>query len=298
MALAVTVLWSSSWVIIRFGLDDEGLRPITFAGLRYSTAALVLIGVVASRPRARADVRSLERKELAGLAMLGVVFFALTQGAQFIALDNQPAATTSLVLAMTPLLVAVMAGRSLGERATARQFGGAFLVVGGAVLYFSGSLAATAIGMIAATVGLSSNVAGSLLGRNINRQHHRSPLVTTTVSMTIGAVVLLGAGVAVEGVPAVTLAGGLVILWLAVVNTALAFNMWNHSLRHLTATESATINNTMLVQIAALAWIFLDESPSLVQVVGILAVTVGITVGQRIAWRLPASQVPPAAGAR
>ena len=32
-ALLVTVLWSSSWVLVRVGLDDESLRPITFAGL-------------------------------------------------------------------------------------------------------------------------------------------------------------------------------------------------------------------------------------------------------------------------
>jgi drug/metabolite transporter (DMT)-like permease len=282
LAIIVTVLWSSSWVIIRFGLDDEGLRPLTFAGLRYATAAVVLIGVVAYRPLARKGVRSLTRREIAGLALLGVVFFALTQGAQFVALDNQPAATTSLVLAMTPLLVAGMAGRSLGERATARQLTGAILVLGGAALYFSGSLAATAIGMAAATVGLFSNVAGSLLGRQINREHHRSPLVTTTVSMTVGALILLVVGFGVEGVPEISLTAVLIIGWLAIVNTAFAFNLWNHSLRHLTATESSAINNTMLIQIAALAWIFLGETPSAVQVLGILAVTVGITISQRL----------------
>ena len=299
LAIIVTVLWSSSWVIIRFGLDDEGLTPLTFAGLRYATAAVVLIGVVASRPAARKGVRSLTPREIAGLALLGVVFFALTQGAQFVALDNQPAATTSLVLAMTPLLVAAMAGRSLGERATARQLTGAILVLGGAALYFSGSLAATAIGMAAAVVGLFSNVAGSLLGRQINREHHRSPLVTTTVSMTVGALILLAVGWGVEGVPEVSPTAVLIIGWLAVVNTALAFTLWNHSLRHLTATESSAINNTMLIQIAALAWFFLGETPSAAQVLGILAVTVGITISQRTGWRSAPQEtraVPPTAG--
>ncbi len=40
-AILVTVLWSSSWVLIRIGLDDESLPPLTFAGLRYGLAALV-----------------------------------------------------------------------------------------------------------------------------------------------------------------------------------------------------------------------------------------------------------------
>lgn len=295
LALIVTVLWSSSWVIIRFGLDDEGLDPITFAGMRYVMAALVLIGVVASRPTARQRVRALDRRQLGSLALLGVVLIAVAQGAQFVALDHQPAATTSLVLSMTPLLVALAAGASLGESASGRQVFGAVLVAAGAVLYFSGSLAATAIGMAASLVCLAANGAGSLLGRGVNRDVRSSPLVTTTVSMAFGATLLLGTGIAVEGMPSVSLTAWLYIAWLAVVNTAFAFTLWNHSLRHLTATESAAINNTMLIQIAALAWVFLGETPSLIQITGILAVTLGISMGQRIGWR---SGVAVAAGSQ
>ncbi len=74
LALFVTVLWSSSWVIIRFGLDDAGLEPITFAGLRYGAAAAILVGFLAARPARRSDLRALERGHLLRLALLGVVF--------------------------------------------------------------------------------------------------------------------------------------------------------------------------------------------------------------------------------
>jgi len=40
-ALLVTFLWSTSWVLIKVGLED--LPPLTFAGLRYGLAALVLL---------------------------------------------------------------------------------------------------------------------------------------------------------------------------------------------------------------------------------------------------------------
>ena len=39
------------------------------------------------------------------------------------------------------------------------------------------------------------------------------------------------------------------------VNTAFAFTLWNLSLQRLTAVESAGVNNTMLIQIAVLAWL-------------------------------------------
>jgi drug/metabolite transporter (DMT)-like permease len=281
IAVAVTVLWSSSWVIVRFGLDDAGLTPVTFAGMRYGSAAVLLLVVVLSRPTARQALRAQEPIHLVRLAVLGVVFYTLTQGAQFVAIDHQPAATTSLVLSMTPLLVAAGARRTLGESPSGAQIGGALLVAAGAVAYFSGSLGATAVGMVAAGIGLGSNVVAALLGRWVNRMQHSLPLVTTAISMAMGAALLVVTGLVVEGVPAVTARAVAVIAWLAVVNTAFAFTLWNQSMRHLTATESAVINNTMLVQIALLAWAFLGETPSPVQVVGIVTVSVGVMWSQR-----------------
>ena len=279
-ALFVTALWSSSWIIIRFGLDDEGLTPLAFAGIRYGGAAVVLAAVALGRGATRARIAALDAGDWARLAALGLVMYTLTQGAQFVAIDNQPAATTSLVLSMTPVAVALVAGRSIGERPLARQVIGALAVATGAALYFSGSLKATTIGMVAASVALASGVGASLLGRSANRDLSTSPLVITTASMAIGSAVLIVVGIAVEGVPSITARGAVIIGWLAVVNGALAFTLWNHSLRTLTATESAVINNTMLVQIAALAWIFLGEAPGAIQIVGIVLVTLGITGSQ------------------
>ena len=96
-ALVVTFLWSSSWILIRWGLDDEALRPLTFAALRYGLAAVMLGAWVVGRPALRRSASRLDRRTAFGLLALGVVFYAVTQGAQFVAIDSQPAATTSVV---------------------------------------------------------------------------------------------------------------------------------------------------------------------------------------------------------
>jgi drug/metabolite transporter (DMT)-like permease len=75
----------------------------------------------------------------------------------------------------------------------------------------------------------------------------------------------------------------MIIAWLAFVNTAVAFTLWNKSLQSLTAIESSIINNTMLPQIAILAWIFLDEPLNLRQILGLGLVTIGIIIVQ--VWR-------------
>ncbi|CAN5785167.1 hypothetical protein BH23ACT5_BH23ACT5_08740 [soil metagenome] len=142
-AVAVTVLWSSSWVLIRWGLDDHGLRPVGFAGLRYGVASLVLLGWVMARPALRSSLAGISWRDFARLSGLGLVFYTITQGAQFVAIDNQPAATTSLVLSTTPLVVSVVSRRLLGEAPTAGQIVGTAFIAGGALAYFSGELGST-----------------------------------------------------------------------------------------------------------------------------------------------------------
>jgi len=280
-ALFVTVLWSSSWILIRVGVDDESLPPLTFAAMRYSAAAGGLAGWVLAQPSTRSELRSLRADQWRALAALGLIYYAVTQGAQFVAIAHQPAATASLMLAPTPFLVAVLSQRSIGETVSRRQVAGAGLIIVGAVVFFAGDLGATVVGMTASVIKLGANVTSSLLGRSMNRSQHLSPLTVTVASMTIGAAALAATGLMVDGVPRVTPTAAAIVVWLAVVNTAWAFTLWNSSLRYLTAVESASINGTMLIQIAVLAWLFLGESPGLIGALGIAIVSSGALLAQR-----------------
>lgn len=274
-AVFVTMLWSSSWILIRIGLDDEQIAPLTFAGMRYTLAALVLLTWSAARRDHRERLPAVVRTKWGPLVVLGVVHFAITQGAQFIAIDAQPAATSSLLLAPTALIVATLSARSLGEPPRPAQVAGAAIIIVGAVLYFAGDLGATTLGIVASIIGLAANATGSLLGRAVNRDLSVAPVLVTACSMSVGAPLLLAAGIATEGVPRLTMTLVLIVGWLAVVNTALAFTLWNRSLQRLAAVESAAINNTMLIQIAGLAWLALGESPGGVGIAGIVVVSVG-----------------------
>jgi drug/metabolite transporter (DMT)-like permease len=84
----------------------------------------------------------------------------------------------------------------------------------------------------------------------------------------------------VEGIPKIDLMGWAIILWLAIVNTAFAFTLWNHTLRTLTAMESSIINGTMLIWIPIFAVIFLGEGISLKELIGLVAVGMGTLLVQ------------------
>ena len=131
-ALLVTFPWSTSWVLIKQGLRE--IPPLIFAGLRYAIAfAILLPGLW----RYRNEVRALTAGQWVRLAALGLVFYAATQGGQFLALNYLEAITFSLLLSFTPVLVALARAFTLREAPCRRQWLGMVVVLGGGIKYFS-----------------------------------------------------------------------------------------------------------------------------------------------------------------
>lgn len=279
LALFVTFLWSTSFVIIKLGLKE--IPPLTFAGLRYFIAFIILLPFIFHKEKIE-EIKSLDKKTWQKLILLGLIFYTATQGTQFIGLSLLPSVTVSLWLNFTPIIVALLGIFLISEIPTRRQWIGTLLFIAGIFIYFFPvSLSSNqTLGLIAMTIGVLANSGSAILGRDINRSGKHHPLVVTVISMGIGAVLLLITGIIVQGLPTINLTTILYLFWLALINTALAFTLWNISLRSLTAMESSIINGTMLIQIAVLAWIFLGESITLKEIGGMAIAAVGASLVQ------------------
>jgi drug/metabolite transporter (DMT)-like permease len=266
-------------VLIKVGLRD--IPALTFAGLRYTLAFLILLPLLL-RSASINSLRAISRSNWISLLLLGLLFYSVTQGAQFVGLLYLPAVSVSLMLNFTPLIVAVLGISLLRERPTILQWMGVLLFLTGIATYFyPASLPAEeTLGLLVMSVGVLANAASSLLGRHVNRSGDIDPLTVTTISMGIGSITLLLSGVLVQGMPPLSPVNWLIILWLAVVNTAFAFTLWNHTLRTLMAVESTLVNSTMLIQIAILAWIFLGESLTPQELMGLALAVIGIVLVQ------------------
>lgn len=272
-ALLVTLLWSTSWVLIKFNIND--LPPLLFAGVRYTLAALILWPGLYHR---RDSLKALKRHQWLQLLGIGVVMYAITQGSVFIALKYLPATDLSLILNFTTILVAVSAILFLKEFPSRLQWLGIGLFLGGVVFYFFPLPAGerSLIGYGFAFITLAANALGTIQGRAVNRTRLISPYLVTGISMTFGAFLLLGSGLLLEKIPQFSTTNILTIIWLALVNTALAFTLWNKTQQTLSAVETSIINNTMLIQIAVLAWVFLGEALSPRRIVALLLAALGV----------------------
>jgi drug/metabolite transporter (DMT)-like permease len=278
-ALLVAFLWATSWVLIKDGLEE--IPPLVFAGVRYFLAFLILLMVFLIGLR-RGPASSLPRRMWGRLIIFGFLMYAVAQGAMFVALNRLPAVTLNLALNFTSLGVALVGAAWLSEKPTTLQWAGiALSIIGAAVYFYPAALPRTQIlGMLAALICISANILATVVGREVNSSRLYPPLQLTLVSMGAGSIVLLAVGLVVEGVPSISLRNWIYILWLAAVNTAFAFTLWNHTLRTLTAAESSISTGTMLLWIPILAVLFLGETLTVQQILGLAGVGAGAVLVQ------------------
>jgi drug/metabolite transporter (DMT)-like permease len=277
LALLVTILWSSSYVLVKIGLRETA--PMGFAALRYLMASAFLILVlVVRKPRA---IR-LDKRGLFLLVLAAFSGYTVAQGLNFVGLSFLPAVSVSLLLNFTPVLVAIIGSIMLSEIPNLAQVVGALVALIGGFVYFFGYPAPSY--PLGIAIVLVSGV-GWALYLVLTRKHHKSALAIddlhyTAITMTIGSVAMLALALVYEGPPVVTTQVLLLAAWMAVVNTALAFFLWTICLRFMRAFELSMIQNTMLLQVAVMAAIFLAEPISTTMLGGILLVLVGVGVVQ------------------
>mgnify|MGYP002630917067 FL=1 len=278
-ALLVTFLWSTSFIIIKWGLAD--IPPITYAGLRYFLAFLCFLPFIFKKKYIE-EIRGLSSQQRSKLLLLGFVFYTLTQGTQFLGLSLLPAVSVSLMLNFTPIVVAIMGIFFINETPSQLQWFGTVIFIVGIIFYFfpisfEGN---QGLGLMVMAFGVLANSGAGILGREINRQRNISPVVITFISMGVGSIILLLTGFLYTGIPTISTQNWFYLIWLAVVNTAFAFTLWNHTLRSISAMESSIINGTMLIQIAFLAWFFLDEKITTQEGIGMGIAALGATLVQ------------------
>ena len=275
-ALFTTLIWSSTFIIVKLGLETMG--PLTIAGFRYMIGGLVLLPVVLLRKRTNTPI---SKSIWIRLILIGVSSYSIANGALFWGLKFVPATTGSFMLSLVPILVLAGGALFLQEKPTRWQVLGVSISFLGSGLFFStGLLPGEPRGMFIISLGLFGFMAFSLLGRSIARDRQLDPLRLTTLPLLIGGVLSFFLAIIVEGIPHLSGASIRIVFWLAVINTALGYLLYNHALQELTALEVNMILNLSPFFTALLGWIFLGERIALIQLAGMLIMITGVILVQ------------------
>jgi len=258
-------IWGSTWLFIKLGLAD--LPPLTFAGIRFLVASLILSALILARgvrwPRSRRDWSL--------IAIVGLLQFTLNYGLVFWGEQYIPSGLAAVLQSTFPAFGLVIAHLYLPyERLTTRKVVGVLMGVVGVAIIFSDQL--TIAGHLA-LLGSVALVASAFFGAYSNvlvkaYAMEIDPQVLAAGQMIFGFPPLLIIGVATEGNPFRfhwTMTAVISLAYLVVVGSVIAFALYYWLVRHMEVTK------TMLIAL----------------VTPVVAVVIGMSVlHEKLNWRL------------
>lgn len=275
-ALLATIIWASSFVFVKMILSNIG--PLTIAGLRYFLAFLVLLPFMINK---RKTIRDISPKTWFHFTLIGLSAYTVGNGALFWGLKYLSATTTSFLMGMSPLLILFGGVVFLKEVPSRLQVVGLIIsLVGNAVFFSSGLQPGEPLGIAIVAFGLLGFTAFGILGRGVARDQRTNTFLLTGIPLGIGGGLLLLIAVPLEGWPIFSQKVILIILWLAIINTAVAYVLYNHALKTLTALEMNVFLNLSPLGTATLAWFLLGELLSFKELFGMAIVIIGVALVQ------------------
>jgi drug/metabolite transporter (DMT)-like permease len=285
--IATSVLAGGNAVGVRF--SNRELAPLWGAGLRFSLAAAVLLGVMAVRrlplPRGKA---------LAGALLYGLINFGFTFALAYYALVRLHAGLGQTLLALVPLATLLLAVSQRQERLRLASTLGTLLALAG-VAVISGASVGESLPFLSLLAALGAVVCfaeAAVLVKGFPPVH---PVTMNAVGMATGAAFLLAASL-VAGqpweVPDRT-ATWVAILFLVLVGSVVVFVLYLVVLKYWEASRVAYgFVITPIVTVLLSAW--LDDEPIRAGLVfGGLLIIAGVYVGALRPAQVPAAPAEP-----
>jgi len=274
--LVTVIAWGSAFVGIRAAGEDLSAGSIALGRLIVS---VVVLGAIAC---ARRDPLP-PRRDLAAIALYGVLWLTIYSVALNAAEQHVDAGTAAMIINTGPILIAILAGVVLHEGFPPGLFAGCAVAFGGCLIIGLASsrsgpdagLGLLLLAIAAVAYALAVVVQKSVLARVAAFQVTWLGCAAATI-----ACLPFAPGLAAEAAQAGAAAIGWTV-YLGLVPTALGFVTWNFALRRTTAGRMASLTYLIPVVAILLGWAVLGETPPSIAVVGGALCLIGVWIGRR-----------------
>jgi drug/metabolite transporter (DMT)-like permease len=282
--IATTVLWSSSLIFAKIIFAELG--PIVFVALRYTLACPFLLIVTLQHKKKQTIVDVKNNWKILLIAGLSGPF--ISQILQYIGLELTAASDALLLLNLTPIFAVILAAPVLNEKITSEKVVGLVLATIGAILIvvntapesttpdlwrFIGNLI-----VIVSTFFFAINgIAGKISIKSVDA-------ISTTFYSTLFAVPFIWiSAILLDDVTvllAMSMQALLVVLWVAIMNTVVAFILYYESMKHIEASLVQIMLYLIAVWGVLMSILVLHESITYLQIFGGAITVIGVIIAQ------------------
>jgi drug/metabolite transporter (DMT)-like permease len=289
-ALTVTVvLWASAFIGIRAVVASNAYTPGQLSWMRLAIAAALLGVLVAVRGGIRIPDRR-DRLTFFALGATGQMLYQLLLNTGERTVDG---GTAALLIAIAPMLAALTAIFTLGERLTVAGWVGTVLAFIGAATIAISSGASMAGGngiwlVLAATALWATYL---VLQKTIASRY--DSLELTAWPMWIGAILLTPfAGGVVRAARVAPPSATAAVVWLGAFCSVAAFMTWAYAIRRLPVTVATSALYAVPVAAFVIGIVFLGEMPPASALLGGVMAILGVALVQ-LKGRPSAPEKPP-----
>ena len=267
---AAFVLWGSQYVISKIALRT--VPPVTLLALRYLVSVPALFIVL----RLRHALTPVKKGDWPILFAIGFTGYFASFCLQMLGINRLTGSVSSLLGAMNPIFIPILAALFLHERITPAKIACVALSMAGVVVIVGvdGTVDASGALLMLASVFLWSTA--SIIIRRVSGRY--DPMQIALIAILCALPFTVGWSlIELQSAPcSFTLESVLAVLYMGVLGTAVTHSLWNYSLRVMDASFCSMFYPMQPLVSSILGVLFLHEAVTPGFVIGALMICCGI----------------------
>ena len=275
--LIFIILWASAFVTSKAIVDDSS--PFAALSFRFG---LVSLGFFIFCIFTNSKI-ILSFNDFIKASIIGICFHGLYLGGVFYAIsENLSVGITAIIVSLQPILTAIFAGPFLKEVVTWKQWVGIMLGFFGTLLVIGMDIGESIpiIGLIASLIGLTAITSGTLLQRKIGGN---IPLATSNLYQAFSAFIFLLMITFLFEKSFINFSLNFILSmsWQVIFVSFGAFTILQYLINTGTASRTATLFFLVPPVSVVMAWLFLSEKMTILDIGGLIIATLGVYIATR-----------------
>tara|TARA_B110000014_G_C20059718_1_gene551788 strand:+ start:38 stop:886 length:849 start_codon:yes stop_codon:yes gene_type:complete len=275
--LIFIILWASAFVTSKAIVDDSS--PFAALSFRFG---LVSLGFFIFCVFTNSKI-ILSFNDFIKASIIGICFHGLYLGGVFYAIsENLSVGITAIIVSLQPILTAIFAGPFLKEVVTWKQWVGIMLGFFGTLLVIGMDIGESIpiIGLIASLIGLTAITSGTLLQRKIGGN---IPLATSNLYQAFSAFIFLLMITFLFEKSFINFSLNFILSmsWQVIFVSFGAFTILQYLINTGTASRTATLFFLVPPVSVVMAWLFLNEKMTILDISGLIIATLGVYIATR-----------------